>query len=192
MNTSITHGLIRRVDDLGRIVIPKEIRKELRIKENDPLAISVGEVDGKTCLIVAPQPVTFRRSEMVTFIRDIAQFMPSTCVVAGIPEWDNPVFMHGLSPDKGNDTDASILSRTITNKLFEGFRHDSSAKNSLQAVDVELPDGKTCVFTGMMVKADDDIHSLVGVFADKELSGLYRTNFECAASVFSGQLKGVC
>ena len=192
MNTSITHGLIRRVDDLGRIVIPKEIRRELRIRENDPLAISVGEVDGKTCLIVAPQPVAFRRSEMVTFIRDIAQFMPSTCVVAGIPEWDNPFFMHGLSPDKGNDTDASILSRTITNKLFEGFRHDSSAKNSLQAVDVELPDGKTCVFTGMLVKADSDIHSLVGVFADKELSGLYRTNFECAASVFSGQLKRVC
>ena len=97
-----------------------------------------------------------------------------------------------LSVDKGNNMDASILSRTITNKLFEGFRHDSSAKNSLQAVDVELPDGKTCVFTGMLVKADSDIHSLVGVFADKELSGLYRTNFECAASVFSGQLKGVC
>lgn len=30
-------GIIRRVDDLGRIVIPKEIRRILRIKENDPL-----------------------------------------------------------------------------------------------------------------------------------------------------------
>ena len=191
MEKNNTRGLIRRVDDLGRIVIPKEMRKELRIKENDPLSISVGEVNGKTCLVVAPQPVAFRRSEMVAFIRDIAQFMPTTCVVAGIPEWDNPFFMHGLSKDKGNDMDASILSRTITSELFEDFRHGNSAKSSLRAVDVELPDGKTCVFTGMLVKADGDIHSLVGVFADKELSGLYRTNFECAASVFSGQLKGV-
>lgn len=30
-------GIIRRVDDLGRIVIPKEIRRVLRIRENDPL-----------------------------------------------------------------------------------------------------------------------------------------------------------
>ena len=32
-------GLVRRIDDLGRIVIPKEIRKTLRIKEGDPLEI---------------------------------------------------------------------------------------------------------------------------------------------------------
>lgn len=29
-------GIVRRVDDLGRIVIPKEIRRTLRIKEGDP------------------------------------------------------------------------------------------------------------------------------------------------------------
>ena len=32
-------GVVRRKDDLGRIVIPKEIRKTLRIKEGDPLEI---------------------------------------------------------------------------------------------------------------------------------------------------------
>jgi AbrB family looped-hinge helix DNA binding protein len=30
-------GVVRRIDDLGRVVIPKEIRKTLRIKEGDPL-----------------------------------------------------------------------------------------------------------------------------------------------------------
>ena len=29
-------GIVRRVDDLGRIVIPKEIRRTLRIREGDP------------------------------------------------------------------------------------------------------------------------------------------------------------
>lgn len=32
-------GIVRRIDDLGRVVIPKEIRKTLRIREGDPLEI---------------------------------------------------------------------------------------------------------------------------------------------------------
>lgn len=38
-------GVVRRVDDLGRIVIPKEIRRTLRIREGDPLEIYT-EKDG--------------------------------------------------------------------------------------------------------------------------------------------------
>lgn len=34
-------GIVRRVDELGRVVIPKEIRRTLRIREGDPLEISV-------------------------------------------------------------------------------------------------------------------------------------------------------
>lgn len=34
-------GIVRRVDDLGRIVIPKEIRRAMTIKEGDPLEIYV-------------------------------------------------------------------------------------------------------------------------------------------------------
>lgn len=36
-------GMIRRVDELGRVVIPKEIRKKLDIQEKDPLEIYVQE-----------------------------------------------------------------------------------------------------------------------------------------------------
>nr|DAI51020.1 MAG TPA: stage V sporulation protein T [Caudoviricetes sp.] len=32
-------GIIRRIDDLGRVIIPKEIRRTLRIREGDPLEI---------------------------------------------------------------------------------------------------------------------------------------------------------
>ena len=32
-------GIVRRIDDLGRVVVPKEIRRTLRIREGDPLEI---------------------------------------------------------------------------------------------------------------------------------------------------------
>lgn len=34
-------GIIRRIDDLGRVIIPKEIRRTLRIREGDPLEIFI-------------------------------------------------------------------------------------------------------------------------------------------------------
>ena len=34
-------GIVRRIDDLGRVVIPKEIRRTLRIREGDPLLITL-------------------------------------------------------------------------------------------------------------------------------------------------------
>ena len=37
--TMKTTGIVRRIDDLGRIVIPKEIRRTMRIYEGDPLEI---------------------------------------------------------------------------------------------------------------------------------------------------------
>ena len=41
-------GIIRRIDDLGRIVIPKEIRKNINIKENDSLEIFI---DGENIIL---------------------------------------------------------------------------------------------------------------------------------------------
>ena len=42
-------GIIRRIDDLGRIVIPKEIRRQLKIGESDPIEIFLSR-DGEIIL----------------------------------------------------------------------------------------------------------------------------------------------
>ena len=34
-------GIVRRIDELGRVVIPKEIRRTLRIREGDPAQITL-------------------------------------------------------------------------------------------------------------------------------------------------------
>ena len=42
-------GIVRRIDELGRIVVPKEIRRTLRIREGDPLEIFTDK-DGEIIL----------------------------------------------------------------------------------------------------------------------------------------------
>lgn len=194
MSNSVNHGLIRRLDDLGRIVIPKEIRRELRLKENDPISISVGEVDNKACLILVPDQPGFRRSKMEALVKDIAQFMPSNCLVAGIPQWERPYFTNGkiAATDKAVVIAADEFDIKATNDLFVTFRYEyAGAKNRMHTVEVAKDEGPARFFTGVMIVDDEDgfIQSLVGVFTEKELPQMYRTNLECAISVFRGQMK---
>ena len=42
-------GIVRRIDDLGRVVIPKEIRRTMRIREGDPFRITLTQFD-RFCL----------------------------------------------------------------------------------------------------------------------------------------------
>lgn len=46
-------GIVRRIDDLGRVVIPKEIRRTMRIREGDPLEIFT-EKDGEVIFKIFP------------------------------------------------------------------------------------------------------------------------------------------
>ena len=38
-------GIVRRIDDLGRVVIPKEIRRTMRIREGDPSLTTLTQFD---------------------------------------------------------------------------------------------------------------------------------------------------
>ena len=97
-------GIVRRIDDLGRVVIPKEIRRTMRIREGDPLEIfteSGGEVVFKKY-----SPV----GELEPFAAQYAEVLYRACgqpvivcdrdrvtASAGIPkkEWQG----HRLSPN---------------------------------------------------------------------------------------------
>lgn len=58
-------GIVRRIDDLGRIVIPKEIRRGMGVREGDPLEMLIEENGG---LVLMPY-----RSEASSKLRAIAE-----------------------------------------------------------------------------------------------------------------------
>ncbi len=69
-------GIVRRIDDLGRVVIPKEIRRTMRIREGDPLEIFTdreGEVIFKKY-----SPI----GEMAQFAAQYAETLHKTCGMA--------------------------------------------------------------------------------------------------------------
>ena len=44
-------GIVRRIDDLGRVVIPEEIRRTMRIREGEPLQTSLTPFD-RFCMAI--------------------------------------------------------------------------------------------------------------------------------------------
>lgn len=51
-------GIVRRMDELGRVVIPKEIRRNCKIEENDPLEVFVEKMDdGRVGIMLVPYQI---------------------------------------------------------------------------------------------------------------------------------------
>ena len=107
-------GIVRRVDDLGRIVIPKEIRRTLRIREGDPLEIYT-EKDGG---------VIFRKYSPMGDLQEFAAQMcesigSATGHIAAVADRDSIIALHGVPKrdlmDKPNSPELE--------KLMEQRRH---------------------------------------------------------------------
>lgn len=84
-------GIVRRIDDLGRVVIPKEIRRTLRIREGDPLEIYTDK-DGE---------VIFKKYSMMGGLSDFAgqiceTLYKTTSHPAVITDRDSIISLSGL------------------------------------------------------------------------------------------------
>ncbi len=111
-------GIVRRVDDLGRIVIPKEIRRTLRIREGDPLEIYT-EKDGG---------VIFRKYSPMGDLQDFASQMceaigSSTGRIAAVSDRDSIIALSGAPKrellDKRNSEELGHLMEQRKNYRYE-------------------------------------------------------------------------
>ena len=111
-------GIVRRVDDLGRIVIPKEIRRTLRIREGDPLEIYT-EKDGG---------VIFRKYSPMGDLQEFASQMcesvgTATGRITVVTDRDSIIALHGAPRrelmDKPNSPELEKLMEQRKHYLYQ-------------------------------------------------------------------------
>ena len=102
-------GIVRRIDDLGRIVIPKEIRRTLHIRESDPLEIFTDR-EGQV-ILKKYSPI----GEMTTFAK---QYAESLAQVSGhatlIADRDQFIAVSGGCKQ--------LLNKSVSRQLEESIR----------------------------------------------------------------------
>lgn len=80
-------GIVRRIDDLGRVVIPKEIRRQIGIQEGDPLEIFTIKENDKTMIVFAPynagmDTVKIKSEDYGNAIRELDALSNEVCAYA--------------------------------------------------------------------------------------------------------------
>ena len=124
-------GIVRRIDDLGRIVIPKEIRKTLRIKEGDPLEIFTDR-EGQV-ILKKYSPI----GELSEFATGYAETLAKTTGhIACITDKDTIIAVSGGSKKEFLEQD---VSRELE-KLMEYKEVYTSKENSDKAVPITKND----------------------------------------------------
>lgn len=122
-------GIVRRIDDLGRVVVPKEIRRTLRIREGDPLEIFVdreGEV-----ILKKYSPI----SELSSFAMEYAEALfDSLQYPILICDRDEVIAVAG-------DSKKDYLNKTISSKLGK-IMENRSATMETETTTLEMLDGK--------------------------------------------------
>ncbi|MBD2848302.1 stage V sporulation protein T [Paenibacillus sp. IB182496] len=100
-------GIVRRIDDLGRVVIPKEIRRTLRIREGDPLEIFVDR-DGEV-ILKKYSPI----GELGDFAKEYAESLfESTNHITMISDRDTIIALAGASKKEYLDKQVGDLLET--------------------------------------------------------------------------------
>ncbi|MCI8609381.1 MAG: AbrB/MazE/SpoVT family DNA-binding domain-containing protein [Firmicutes bacterium] len=116
-------GIVRRIDDLGRVVVPKEIRRVLRIREGDPLEIytsNTGEV-----ILKKYSPISELGQFAGEYAETAAQILGDTVVVS--------------------DTDQIIAASGPCRKEYSEKKVDSELDKIIQSKNRYLNDAKIVV-----------------------------------------------
>lgn len=109
-----TTGITRRIDELGRIVLPKEIRKNMHIKTGDLLEIYL--IDSDTISLKKHSILNSNQDFLYSFIKTIGKSINSDIYITSL---DKIVF----------STIIDFVDKTISSELEEQIRSGSIFKN---------------------------------------------------------------
>ena len=174
-------GIVRRIDDLGRIVIPKEIRRTLRIHEGDPLEIYTdreGEV-----ILKKYSPI----SELNEFAGGYAEAASSVlgCAVA-VTDTDQVIAVSG-GPKK--DLMEKRIHPQVEEVIFAKHAKPFGNDETLESI---TADGRSSAFHHQLVVPiivqGDPIGSVILLSKDRELSLVEQNAAEIGATFLARQM----
>ena len=170
-------GIVRRIDDLGRVVIPKEIRRTLRIREGDPLEIFTDRDGEVICKKYSPM------GDLGSFVGQLCDSLSKTagsgCVIT---DRDSVIAAAG-----GAKKD--IYERNISAAMEHVMEQRQIFRAAEKPVSV-TEDGRYPISAAVPIIAGGDVSGCVAFLADenkKQKAGEVETKLLQTAASFLGQ-----
>ncbi len=167
-------GIVRRIDDLGRVVIPKEIRRTMRIREGDPLEIYTDK-DGE---------VIFKKYSPIGELSDFAaqicdSLHKSTDAIAAVCDRDTVIAISGGARRE-------LMDKRISAELehiMEGrstYRYDGSS-----SISVSDSADNLCVSVAAPVISEGDVMGCVMFVSPRNSAPCTDIEYKLAQTVAS-------
>ena len=152
-------GIIRRIDDLGRVVIPKEIRKNLRIKEGDNLEI-----------FVENEKIILTKYSMMNKINDLAQELTDaiyTFMKHSIFITDTDTIVAGSGTLKKD-----YLNKNISDFVIESIkRRDKMLENHFKEIEFIKDEIITCSYVMSTILVNGEAAGMIIIISKDEKLG---------------------
>ncbi|MBR6394267.1 MAG: AbrB/MazE/SpoVT family DNA-binding domain-containing protein [Ruminococcus sp.] len=175
-------GIVRRIDDLGRVVIPKEIRRTMRIREGDPLEIytnSEGEVIFKKYSAISEM------SENAVYVADI-MYKIAGCPVL-IFDKDHVVASAGVPKREFAERRVTGQLEELMESRGQFYCHDGNTNNFYPAEGAE----RTAIAAVPIITAGDVSGAVVFLSSEKysEVTELQKSLVSAAAQFLAKQIE---
>lgn len=166
-------GIVRRIDDLGRVVIPKEIRRTMRIREGDPLEIFTDKEGG----------VIFRKYSLMGGLTEFAgQFCDTlnrtTGEVAVITDRDSCIAVAGSARRELQDKRIS----PELERLMEG-RQIYQHRSGTERIPLCAEEGRHFIRTAAPILSEGDVLGCVLFTGSDEQDGSSEVDYKLVQSV---------
>ncbi|MFS0725061.1 stage V sporulation protein T [Paenibacillus sp. 1P07SE] len=175
-------GIVRRIDDLGRVVIPKEIRRTLRIREGDPLEIFVDR-DGEV-ILKKYSPI----GELGDFAKEYADSLyESTNHITMITDRDTIIALAGASKKEYLDKQVGQLLEDCMDNRKTITEPDGGNYELIKDVSEQY----SSVVVAPIISSGDPIGTVVLVSKDEQIKmGTLETKMtETAAGFLAKQME---
>lgn len=176
-------GIVRRIDDLGRVVIPKEIRRTMRIREGDPLEIYTNS-DGE--VIFKKYSAISEMSENAVHVADIMYKIAGCPVV--IFDKDHVVASAGVSRKEFAERRVTGQLEELMENRGQYFRTSGTTETFYAAEGVE----RAALAAVPIISAGDVTGAVAFLETEKinEVTDLQKSLINASAQFLARQIEG--